>query len=120
MSFGATTRASSPAFAAYAARAEPAFPALGTASRFRPSSRALETATAIPRALNVPVGFAASCFTNTRLTPNVLSTIGQRRSGVPPSPRVTLPSSEETGSSGRYRHRSRRGRRSSLDTASRS
>jgi len=63
VSFGATTRASSPAFAAYAAIADPAFPALGTARRFRPSSFALETATAMPRALNVPVGFAASYLT---------------------------------------------------------
>src|SRR2546428_2677206 len=117
VSFGATTRASIPAFAAYAASALPAFPALGTARRVSPSSFAIETATAIPRALKVPVGFAASSFTNTRLIPYVLSIAGARSNGVPPSPRVSARSSEETGNTGRYRHRSRLGRRESRLTS---
>src|SRR5439155_13942976 len=120
VSFGATTRDSIPAFAAYAASALPAFPALGTASRVSPSSFARATATAIPRALNVPVGFAASSFTNTREIPYVLSIAGHSRSGVPPSPRVRAWSSESTGSTGRYRHRSRLGRRDSRVTPPRS
>ena len=46
--------------AAYAARALPALPAEGTASFRAPSSRAIETATAMPRALKLCVGFRPS------------------------------------------------------------
>ena len=54
---GATTWTAIPAAAPYAAAALPAFPAVGTASSVTPSSFARDTASAIPRALKLPVGF---------------------------------------------------------------
>src|SRR5437660_11442916 len=52
--------ASSRARAAYAASAPPAFPALGMASFVAPRYFAIETATLIPRALKLCVGFSDS------------------------------------------------------------
>src|SRR5215210_2748804 len=47
-----------PAFAAYAAAAPPALPAVGSAIVFAPSAFATVTAAASPRALNEAVGFS--------------------------------------------------------------
>src|SRR5687767_2575769 len=51
-----------PAFAAYAAAAPPALPAVGKASVFAPSALATVTAADNPRALNDAVGFSPSSF----------------------------------------------------------
>jgi hypothetical protein len=53
----------------HAARATPAFPAVGTTSRRASSSTARVTAAESPRALNEPVGFTPSSFTNRRSRP---------------------------------------------------
>src|SRR5437763_11394977 len=60
VSRGIKTCASTPARAAYAASAPPAFPALGTASLVAPRCFAIETATLIPRALKLCVGLSDS------------------------------------------------------------
>ena len=61
---GANTRAAAPARLAYAARAIPAFPAVGTTKRRAPARTARVTAAARPRALKDPVGFFPSSFTH--------------------------------------------------------
>ena len=53
-----TMTASMPAATAYSASESPAFPWVGTASRVRPSDRAIETVMAMPRSLNDSVGLA--------------------------------------------------------------
>src|SRR6266404_6556900 len=59
--------ASSRARAAYAASAPPAFPALGMASFVAPRYFAIETATLIPRALKLCVGFSDSSLDQRRI-----------------------------------------------------
>src|SRR5436309_435487 len=107
------TTADAPYVAAYAANAAPAFPAVGTARVVAPRARAIGTATAMPRALNVPVGLRPSSFT---YSPSTL--IGATRPpepktwsrwrGVPPSPRDWI-SESVRGRRGAYRQRSLRG-----------
>ena len=70
------------AAAAYAAIAPPAFPAEGAASFVTPSSFAIDTAHDMPRALNVPVGFWPSSFTQSLSTPSRSPSRGVGRSGV--------------------------------------
>ena len=81
--------ASSPARAAYAAKALAALPADGAPNFFTPSSLAMDTAAAMPRALKVPVGFALSSLTKARRQPKQAARRGVSSSGVMPSPRVT-------------------------------
>ncbi len=99
---GRYTRTEAPALAPYAARATAALPALGTKNRRRPSSVARETATAIPRALNDPVGNPPSSFSATS-TPAASGTSRSGRMGVEPSPSVTIASERRTGRSSRNR-----------------
>ena len=61
---------SMPAFAAYAAAAPPALPAVGSAIFVWPSSFAFETAAERPRALNEPVGLPASSLIRRSRKPN--------------------------------------------------
>jgi hypothetical protein len=63
VSRGMKMNASRPARAQYAASAPPAFPADGAAIFLTPSSFAIETAIAMPRALKLWVGFSDSSFT---------------------------------------------------------
>src|SRR5574340_104555 len=56
----AAQRPTSGSISAYRARAAPAFPAVGAARASAPRAWAMGTATAIPRALNVPVGLSPS------------------------------------------------------------
>ena len=60
VSFGMKTWHSSPAFAAYAAAAPPALPAVGSAIFRAPRAFAIVTAAPSPRALKEPVGLPAS------------------------------------------------------------
>src|SRR5579875_1536392 len=82
-----------------------AFPADGTARARAPSSTARDTATAIPRALKLPVGFSPSSLTNSRLQPSARPRRGAGRRGVHPSPSVTMYAGARTGRSSRYRQR---------------
>ena len=68
-SFGMKMCASSPAAAAYAARALAAFPADGAASFFSRNSTHMETAHDMPRALNDPVGFSPSSLIHRSAAP---------------------------------------------------
>ena len=102
VSAGITITAPSPAAAAYAASAPPAFPAVGAASVFAPKCFACATATDIPRALNEPVGFNASSFTYRRFSPIAAPSRSADTSGVMPSPSV---SGAQPGSTSAYRHR---------------
>src|ERR1051326_728112 len=61
--------ASRPARAAYAASAPPAFPALGAAGLLAPRYFAIETATLIPRALKLCVGFSDSSLIQRSMSP---------------------------------------------------
>ena len=72
------TMARAPYVAAYAANAAPAFPAVGTAKVVAPRAQAIGTATAMPRALNVRVGFSPSSLTCNDAT--------LRRATRPPEP----------------------------------
>ena len=65
-----------------------------------PSSSALETATAIPRSLNEPVGFAPSHLSQ-RSTPSFADSRSARMSGVEPSPSVTIGVDADSGSTSR-------------------
>src|SRR3990172_5217715 len=73
----------------------------------------------MPRALNVPVGFVPSSFTYSSRIPTVRSRLGHRRRGEPPSPSGRTCSRLPSGRTGRYRHRSLRGSRSSRRRPSR-
>ena len=103
-----------------AASAEPALPAVGAATCFTPSAFAMLTATAMPRALNEPVGRCDSSLIHNRRTPSRAASRGQSSSGVHGSPSDTIAAGSGIGSSSRQRHRSC-GRRvsSSRDTAAR-
>ena len=96
---GITTRHGSPARAAYAAQAAPAFPLVGMATPLTPSSAARDTPTAAPRALKVPVGVRPSSFIHSLGTPIACPSRGMASSGVMPSPRLTTQSAPVTGSS---------------------
>src|SRR5688572_27269962 len=91
----------SPAFAAYAAAAPPALPAVGRATVAAPSAFAMVTAAERPRALNDAVGFSPSSFMwkwrSPRRSPRRLAWIN----GVIPSPSVIAGS---PGSTSSYRH----------------
>src|ERR1043166_4749474 len=104
---GAYTRPSTPARAAYAARATPAFPAVGTTNDLAPARTARVTAAARPRALKEPVGLVLSSFTHNRERPCLAASRGAGKRGVPPSPSVTGCSSSERGSHAGARHVSR-------------
>src|ERR1043166_7341469 len=94
--------ASIPARAAYAASAPPALPALGTASFIAPRYFAIDTATLIPRALKLCVGFNDSSLIQ-RSTSNSPPNFCDRISGVPPSPNETGSASNGSGNNSRYR-----------------
>ena len=78
------------AAAAYAASAPAALPAEGVAKCRNPYCLAIDTAIAIPRALNVPVGFAPSSLTNNPSYRRL------RSIGVHPSPSDTGATSGST------------------------
>jgi len=84
---GTTIRASIPARAAYAAADAAVLPVDAHTSRVTPRSSARDTASAIPRSLNEPVGFAPSHLSHSS-TPNRSESRGAARSGVLPSPSV--------------------------------
>src|SRR4051794_5993104 len=89
---GTTITASIPARAAYAEDDAAVFPVDAHTSRVTPRSNARDTASAIPRSLNDPVGFAPSHLSHNS-TPNRSESRGAARSGVLPSPSViTRPS----------------------------
>src|SRR5262245_1528962 len=104
VSSGMKTKHSIPAAAAYAASAPPALPAVGAATRVMPSSFAIDTAIAMPRDLNEPVGKRDSSLMSRFRMPNRLPSRSARSSGVMVSPSDTMFSSRSTGSSSRYRH----------------
>src|SRR5437867_2525553 len=79
---GMTTITRTPARAPYAAHAEPALPALGSASVSTPSSAARVMPTAAPRALNVPVGSRPSSFTRSLGMRSSSPSDGVSRSGA--------------------------------------
>ncbi len=64
-----------------------------------PSSAALETPTAAPRALKVPVGVSPSSFIQSPGTPIDWPSRGSGKSGVMPSPRLITRRASVTGSS---------------------
>ncbi len=64
-----------------------------------PSSAALDTPTAAPRALKVPVGVRPSSFIQSRGTPIDWPSRGSGSSGVMPSPRLMTRLASVTGSS---------------------
>ena len=105
VSAGMNTKHSIPARAAYAAAAPPAFPAVGSATRFTPSHFAMLTAAVMPRLLKLPVGNCDSSLTHRRDSPSCFPSRGQGSSGVIPSPSVTGSTSSGSGRSSRYRHR---------------
>src|SRR6266542_3052012 len=116
-----TTIARTPYTAAYNDSAAPALPAVGTARVDAPRASAIGTATAMPRALNVPVGLSPSSLTCNeatlrRATRPPLPIRSNLYSGVPPSPRERI-SASFSGSSGAYRHKSFRAGRSSRRTS---
>src|SRR3954454_14313151 len=84
---GTTITASIPARAAYAAADAAVLPVEAHTSRVTPCSSARETASAMPRSLNEPVGFAPSHLSHSS-TPNRSESRGAARSGVLPSPSV--------------------------------
>src|SRR5262245_55513556 len=94
-----------PAAAPYAARAPAAFPAEGVAMRETPSSLAREMATAMPRALKLPVGFSPSSLIYRFGKPCARPILRALSKGVPPSPRVTTFDSLRAGSNLCQRHR---------------
>ena len=101
---GMKTRASMPAFAAYAARAHAAFPADGTERVAAPRAWARVTAADMPRALNELVGLSASSLTKSRSSPRSAPRAGAGKRGVQPSPSVTGRSPSARGRAGAYRH----------------
>src|ERR1051326_203269 len=94
---GAYTRPGTPARAAYAARATPAFPAVGTTNDLASARTARVTAAARPRALKEPVGLVLSSFTHNRERPCLAASRGAGKRGVPPPPSVTRRSSARSG-----------------------
>ncbi|MNZ99444.1 hypothetical protein D3C78_1187690 [compost metagenome] len=96
---GITTVARMPARAAYSDQAAPALPLVGMASASTPSSLALDTPTAAPRALNEPVGMMPSSFSHRSSIPSSRPMRGVRSRGVKPSPRLTTLAGSRTGSS---------------------
>ena len=91
-----------PAREQYAAIAAPALPLLGIAIVPTPSSLAIDTASASPRALNEPVGRRPSSLT--RISPPLASRPAMRGSGISgviTSPSETTFSGRRTGSSSR-------------------
>src|SRR5260221_13575308 len=98
VSWGMATNTGSPARAPYAESAAPALPAVGAASEVAPSALAIVTAAAMPRDLNERVGFLDSSLIQR------LGVLREARSGVMPSPRVTIASPVAAGSTSAYRH----------------
>ena len=96
---GMTTRQGRPARAAYAAHAAPALPLVGMATPAAPSSAALVTPTAAPRALNDPVGSGPSSLSSRPGRPRAAPRRGSGISGVIPSPRLTTAAADPAGSS---------------------
>ena len=89
VSLGIAMTQSMPAWAAYAAAAPPALPAVGSAIVRMPSAFAMLTAAESPRALNELVGFCPSSFIYRWLRPRVSPSRRACTSGVIPSPSVT-------------------------------
>src|SRR5690348_16543001 len=73
------------------------------ATRLIPSSLHMEMAHERPRALNEPVGFRPSSFTQRDSAPMRAPSRGVRHIGVQPSPRITTDPAFG-GSTGAYRH----------------
>src|SRR5438270_860020 len=92
------TKTGMPARAPYAESAAPALPAVGAARLFAPRALAIVTAAAMPRDLNERVGFFDSSLYQT------FERVRDGRSGVIPSPRVTISSPWRGGSTSAYRH----------------
>src|SRR5258708_34173641 len=90
VSLGMKRYAGRPAWAAYAASAPAALPAEGTASFLAPRYLAIATATAIPRALKLPVGVCDSSLTQRRFRSHRAAIRGAVSSGVHPSPRAKI------------------------------
>ena len=84
------TKHSSPARAAYAAAAPPAFPAVGSATRLTPNRFAIVIANAMPRDLNVPVGSCDSSLIQRLARPNLAPSRGHAKSGETRSPSETM------------------------------
>src|SRR3954468_8319464 len=97
-----------PAAEPYAARAAPAFPAVGATNPATPIARARVTAALIPRALNDAVGFSPSSLIQTVRTPIALAMLGAAIIGVAPSPSDTGSSLSSSGSTAEYLHMSQR------------
>ena len=103
-SWGMYTCASNPPRAAYAAIAPAAFPAEGMISWVNPTSLALETAAAKPRALKVPVGFNPSSLMYKLGIPRDAPNREACSRGVPPSPNVMMSSGRDAGSNSEKAH----------------
>jgi hypothetical protein len=97
---GITTAHGMAARAAYAAAEAEVLPVEAHSTARAPSSRALDTATVMPRSLNEPVGLAPSTFSQTSQPVRADST-GAGTSGVPPSSSVTTGVLGPTGSRSR-------------------
>ena len=76
---------SRPAAAAWAATALARLPVEAQATVWKPSSRALASATDTTRSLNEWVGLAASFLTHTSPSPSASASRGARTSGVQPA-----------------------------------
>src|SRR3954469_16210127 len=98
-----------PAAEPYAARAAPAFPAVGATNPATPIARARVTAALIPRALKEAVGFRPSSLIRTDRTPIAFAMLGAAIIGVAPSPSETGSSLSSNGRTAEYRHISHRG-----------
>ena len=77
-----------------------ALPAEGMATLRMPSSTHIETAQESPRALNEPVGFSPSSFTQSASAPMRAPRRAVRTSGVQPSPSETMDVCRAGGSTG--------------------
>ena len=91
-----------PARPQYAAAEAEVLPVEAHTAMVAPSSRALETATVIPRSLKEPVGLRPSYLRWTS-RPVRAESRGAGTSGVPPSPSETTGVNSLTGSRSRYR-----------------
>ncbi len=104
VSSGIAMNTGTPARAPYAARADPALPAVGAARSCAPRRRAIVTAAAMPRALNERVGLSDSSLIRSPFIPRERPrrTAGSR--GVSPSPRVTMSLCGTGGRTSLHRH----------------
>ena len=101
VSAGQNTYDSIPALAAYAARAAPALPFVGIATRLIPKLAAMLIAMATPRALNEPVGRRHSSLTTGAITAWRRPMASRLTRAVAASPSETMSAVRRTGKNSR-------------------